>query len=139
MIPLLAKSNLVSLSLKGLDLISTVRSKITFTDQGVYQIFYFKRTCICQTLDSYRYLHVLVLTLHRFFMHKSFQLYCVKNPQIHVLVYVPGFESVLYEKICGNFTWFKNLQFTHTIAFQSALHDNSNTWQMQVLWKWNTW
>jgi len=51
-----------------------------------------------------------------------------KNPRIHVLVHVPCFQSVLRGEICKNFTWMKNMQFTHPIAFQSSLHDNSTTW-----------
>ena len=42
---------------------------------------------------------------------------------MHVLC----FESVLHGEIRGNFTWVQNFKFAHTIAFQSALHDNSNT------------
>ena len=62
-------------------------------------------------------------------MQKSLQAYCrVKNPQSHVLMHVPCFESVCMEKSAQNFTLVQKLKFTHTIAFQSALHDKSNTW-----------
>ena len=38
-------------------------------------------------------------------MHKYLQVYCcVKNPQSHVLVHFPCFESVLHGEIGGNFT-----------------------------------
>ena len=43
-------------------------------------------------------------------------------------MHVPCFKSVFHGDICGNFTWVQKFKFTHTIAFQSVLHDNSNNW-----------
>jgi len=43
-------------------------------------------------------------------------------------VCVPCFESVLHGESFCNLTWVKNFKFTHTNAFESALHENSNTW-----------
>ena len=51
----------------------------------------------------------------------------MKKPCGHILMYVRYFESALSGEISGNFTWVQSFTFTHTIAFQSALYDNSNT------------
>ena len=48
----------------------------------------------------------------------------MKKRRGHILMYVPCFESVLHGEICGTFTWVQSFKCN----FQSALHDNSNTW-----------
>ena len=53
----------------------------------------------------------------------------MKKPCGHILMDAFCFESVLHGEICGNFTWVQSFKFSIcTIAFQSVLHDNSNTW-----------
>ena len=100
---------------------------------SVYWIFHFQRTCICPSFSIIVQNTLKVVCLH---------LDCVlifpclilskwnvdekatwSNFDVSVC-----FESFLQGEIYSNFTQVKCFKFTHTIAFQSVLHDNSKTW-----------